>query len=413
MESRMSSVETINQLTGKHEPSEAKQMHGTLSRPNHSSLKEHAPFVRTTCPPTSESKNLKKAHQTHMNHDIKRTPAIFLAVCLLGMLSPLSTHGEPTVIKIGTLPGLRYDVKQFDVRPGEEIKLVFENKDTMLHNLVITKPGKRMEIIQAAMLLGTQALAKHFVPDSPNVLWSTEVVASNDAFTLDFKAPEQQDDYPFVCTYPGHGYIMFGTMRVTDSPAPMEMNAGPTVAMTKHHHDNNRAIVKRAFMPNAGPATIAVKLPGGHSYCWDAGAVCFRYAWQGGFVEPVYRKPEKLLGEVYYREDHLFPFLLGNHSPSRPVNVQFLGYSLDDAGIPEFEYEADGIQFKERLVVTENKLVRRFRTSADQAIDLRFPIDPNHAAQLDSTGKREGDSFHFKGEEAKEFYIIVVPPNEH
>jgi azurin len=333
---------------------------------------------------------------------------MYLLGVLLMFTSP-STQAEPTVIKIGTLPGLRYDVKRFDVKPGEDVRLVFENKDTMLHNLVITKPGKRMEIIQAAMLLGTQALAKHFVPDSPNVLWSTEVVASNDSFTLTFKAPSEKDDYPYVCTYPGHGFIMYGTMRVTDSPEPKEMNTGPMVAMAEHHHDENQAIVKRGFMPDAGPATIAVKLPGGHSYCWDAGAVCFRYAWQGDFMEQVYRKPAKLLGKVYYREDHKFPFLLGADSPTRPSNVRFLGYSLDETGIPEFEYEADRIHFKERLVVTENKLVRRFRTTSDQTVELRFPIDPDQSPQLDSTGKREGDAFVFSGKDAEEFYIIVVP----
>ncbi len=346
-----------------------------------------------------------------ISNPLKRHFGTTVGKYLLGvllMLSFQSTQAEPRTIKIGTLPGLRYDVKRFDVKPGEEVKLVFENKDTMLHNLVITKPGKRMEIIQAAMLLGTQALAKHFVPDSPNVLWSTEVVASNDSFTLEFTAPAEQEDYPLVCTYPGHGFIMFGTMRVTDSPAPMEMNTGPTVAMAEHHHDDNQAIVKRGFMPDAGPATIAVKLPGGHSYCWDAGAVCFRYAWQGDFIEQVYRKPAKLLGDVYYREDHQFPFLLGS-AHTRPSDIQFLGYALDEAGIPEFEYEADGVHFTERLVVTENKLVRRFRTTSNHPVQLTFPIDPDQSALLDSTGKRENGVFQFTGKEAGEFYIIAVP----
>lgn len=333
--------------------------------------------------------------------------------CILFFLAaflPQATCAEPEVIKIGTLPGLRFDIKRFDVLPGADVKLVFENKDTMLHNLVITKPGKSMEIVQAAMLLGTQALAKHFVPDSPNVLWATKVVASNDSYTLEFKAPEETADYPYVCTYPGHGFIMFGTMRVTDHPEAKEMNAGPTTATTEHHHKHDHAFVKRAFMPDAGPATIAVKLPGGHSYCWDAGAVCFRYAWRGGFVEPVYRKPEKLLGNVYYREDHRFPFLIGIEAPSRPTDVQFLGYALDESGIPEFEYQADGIKFHERISVTESKLVRRFRTSSDNSIDLWFPVDPGQEAKLDSTGQRVNDAFHFSGQVAEEFYIIIIPP---
>ena len=139
----------------------------------------------------------------------------------LGMfLLPLTATAdeEATVVRMGTLPGLQYDLKQFDVRPGAEVKLVFRNDDTMLHNLVIVKPGTREEVVAAANALGGEAAEKDYIPDSANVLWSIGVVDQETSKTLEFKAPMESGDYPYVCTYPGHGLIMHGIMRVTENP---------------------------------------------------------------------------------------------------------------------------------------------------------------------------------------------------
>ena len=43
----------------------------------------------------------------------------------------------------------------------------------------------------------------------------------------------------------------------------------------------SKAKLVRTFMPGSSPAAIAVALPGGHAYCWDAGNCRLRYAWQG------------------------------------------------------------------------------------------------------------------------------------
>lgn len=333
----------------------------------------------------------------------------WLVVPLLCLLFDQAVIAEEITIQIGTLPGLRYDMKRFDVRPGDKVKLVFSNQDTMLHNLVIVTPGSRVEIISAALTLGAKAIEKHYVPDSPKVLWATDVVASGESFTLEFTAPSETGEYPYVCTYPGHGFLMYGTMRVSDTLEKPEMNTGPVVAQTSHQHHDDGAILKRAFMPHSGPASIAVRLPGGHSYCWDAGACHLRYAWKGGFVESVYRKPEKLLGEIYYRESHNFPFRLGNKKPEPPNKFQFLGYALDASGIPEFEYEADGIHIFERIEVREDRLVRRFRTAAEGPVDLWYPIDPSQASRLDSTGQLTGNFYRFSGKDAVEFYVTLSP----
>ena len=44
--------------------------------------------------------------------------------------------------------------------------------------------------------------------------------------------------------------------------------------------------VVRMFMPDSGPASIAVATPEGVHYCWDAGTMQLRYAWTGDFLDP-------------------------------------------------------------------------------------------------------------------------------
>ena len=119
---------------------------------------------------------------------------------------------------------------------------------------------------------------------------------------------------------------------------------------------DKEAIVVRWDMPEATPAAIAVGLPGGLSYCFDAGESRLRYAWSGGFLdltETLSRKTDekkmtptaKLVGEVFYRSPS-FPFRVG--APDRVPQRRFLGYRIVD-GAPEFRYRIDGIEVLERV----------------------------------------------------------------
>lgn len=341
----------------------------------------------------------------------RRFICLFISIALL----PLGASAAPTTVKIGVLPGLCYDLKRFEVRPGTEVELVFTNTDSMLHNLLICRSNTRLDVIKAAENLGSEAAEKNYVPDSPNVLWSIPVVTLDATQTLRFTAPATAGDYPFVCTFPGHGLIMHGIMGVTNNPGKPVPNVDepsdmPDHAGHSHHADQGkRAIVRRTFMQDAGPAAIAVKLPGGHSYCWDAGACCFRYAWTGGFVTPEYRETDKVDGKIYLREDHQFPLRIGEKAPEV---VKFLGYRLDDSGAPEFEYKMDEIVVKEFLTVREGALVRRFRTTAAPGQSIAYFFNPETAAQFEATGERKDDHYLFRGEQACEFFITVKPSHD-
>ena len=67
------------------------------------------------------------------------------------------------------------------------------------------------------MPMPTDPEAKAFVPDSPDVLFSTKLVKEGETERLGFTAPKKPGEYIFVCTFPGHWVRMYGVMLVVDN----------------------------------------------------------------------------------------------------------------------------------------------------------------------------------------------------
>ncbi|WP_079716363.1 PVC-type heme-binding CxxCH protein [Parapedobacter luteus] len=111
---------------------------------------------------------------------------------------------------------MQYDKKLITVPAGKRITLVFENPDGMQHNLLIIRPGTLDIVGKAAddMLRSSEAFDRQYVPAIPEVLHHTPLVNPGESFTLEFTAPREPGDYPYVCTFPGHWRGMNGIMRV-------------------------------------------------------------------------------------------------------------------------------------------------------------------------------------------------------
>lgn len=128
---------------------------------------------------------------------------------------PASWGGEADVtLSVGTLPGLLFDTPSFSVAAGSKVALRFDNNDDMLHNLVITTPGSADEIVDAAMNLGIRGQEMNYVPDGDEVLHYVGLLEPETEQTIYFEAPATPGEYPFVCTFPGHGMTMRGVLKV-------------------------------------------------------------------------------------------------------------------------------------------------------------------------------------------------------
>ena len=127
---------------------------------------------------------------------------------------------KPVVISLKAITGLQYDLARFSVKPGTKVKLILTNSDDMSHNLLFTKPGARQLVVDEALKMGDKGPELNYIPQLPEVLWSIPVLSPGESKTLEFTAPEKPGVYPYVCTYPGHGFVMYGAMYVTHDGMP-------------------------------------------------------------------------------------------------------------------------------------------------------------------------------------------------
>lgn len=203
-------------------------------------------------------------------------------------------------------------------------------------------------------------------------------------------------------------------------------------------------VIYRTFMPGASPAAIAVALPGGQYYCWDAGESRLRYVWtKGGFIRNNKRhwssngKPVcDYYGQPYYTArssflDHVtietltktnhgtpvydtaqaaadFPIRIGDGQQPRP---RYRGYRLID-GYPEFWVSLGNADIYERIVAEGSGIARHFRIAGHKA-PVTIALAPNPDCELrSSTGSLADDgTLNLSAEEANAFTITIIEKN--
>ncbi len=195
------------------------------------------------------------------------------------------------VVRIHTVEEeMRYDKPFFAVEAGRSVQVVLENEDLMPHNLVITRTGKLKEVALAGAELGTTPGldGKLYVPDSPDVLFSTGMVNAGKREVLTFTAPTEPGEYPYVCSFPRHWMRMYGVMVVVPDLDAWQRN--PTTP--KDPLGNNRSFVKNWKQADFDTDKLADSLRGrspliGAKLFKDATCLgCHKMKGEGGAVGP-------------------------------------------------------------------------------------------------------------------------------
>ena len=150
-----------------------------------------------------------------------------------------------TTIRLKAIPAkMAFNVTEIHVEAGHTYQFIFENPDHMLHNVVISQPGKANAVgeLADAMAAHPDGMAKHFVPESDLVLFSTPQIPHGGKFEKSFTTPKEHGSYPILCTFPGHWRLMSGVMVVgapkpktelkTAAPKPVQTTGAPAVALT-------------------------------------------------------------------------------------------------------------------------------------------------------------------------------------
>lgn len=344
---------------------------------------------------------------------------IIFVFFLIGFDNP----GENREIEINAVSGMQYDVVRFKVKPGETIKLTLHNVDEMTHNWLLTLPGKREAIVSKALKIPNGA-ANNYIPKDENVLAAIPLLNPDQSYTISFTAPEKEGVYPYVCTYPGHGSVMYGAMYVTDNLMPplasdenipeqrRESDETEEESTSGHPYPMVLPAMYRAFMPQSGPASIAVGMLGDISYCWDAGQCRLRYAWKGGFLDMERtwsgkgKERADIVGVVFYREELDYPIKVGQEK--LVPEVDFKGYRMMNR-YPTFLYKINKIEVEERIVPTFDSpgIQRMFKLKNTQdTLWIDIPQKENIKITVNQ-GMETPDGIKLSPAEAESFSITI------
>ena len=347
-----------------------------------------------------------------------------LYVASMAAAKPPAGFGTPDVeITLGTKHGqMRFDQEALAVQPGAKVKLTLKNTCEMLHNWVLVKGGTadRDRVSGKALQLGAQSMVKHFVPDDPAIVASSQIAMPGKDVVVYFVAPKAEGDYPYVCTLPGHAFTMVGVMAVSQDPkgALNRLNkAQPQVRAQWPLLVTNQPILQRAFVQNSPARSICVGLPGGVNYLFDAETCAVQYGWTGAFLDVgPDRKGRggrhcKILGQRF-EVGNLGALQVGDATPV------FEGYSR--IGAPELYYRVGNARVRQLITlhagladgVLKRGLQYTFKV-ADAKGPVTFKLNPEQVLAEASAGKWSADksALTLSAKDATEFTVTLLPKN--
>ena len=150
---------------------------------------------------------------------IKLSYFLIFKLCLFSFLFA-NESSPPKEITITGNDAMQFDVKSFEAKGEESLRLTFKNigsmpKIAMGHNLVILKKDI------SAITFGQKVLASGGSATNPlpksllgDVIASTKLLGPGESEVVIFKAPNETGEYEYVCTFPGHFAMMRGKMIV-------------------------------------------------------------------------------------------------------------------------------------------------------------------------------------------------------
>lgn len=113
---------------------------------------------------------------------------------------------------------MRYDTPRLVVEAGKPFEVIVENDDFMPHNLVFVPPGSREKAATLSANMKPEQLdsqGRAYIPANAGVLGATRLLDAGRRETIKLTAPTTPGEYEYVCTFPGHWTLMWGTLVVT------------------------------------------------------------------------------------------------------------------------------------------------------------------------------------------------------
>lgn len=136
-------------------------------------------------------------------------------------MQAFSDDGDVAVIAIEADDLMRFSTNQFSVRPGQMVRLTLTHigslpAQAMGHNVVILKAGDDALDFGTDVGVHGGSADNNFVPNElrDRVVAFTKMIGGGESATVEFQAPSEPGEHPFLCSFPGHFVQMTGVMRV-------------------------------------------------------------------------------------------------------------------------------------------------------------------------------------------------------
>ena len=138
----------------------------------------------------------------------------------LAFLGALTVRAQDAEVKITGNDTMQYDTKAFEVKAGQKVKLTLTNvgklpKVAMGHNVTVLKKGSDK---QAFAMEAIKFAANDYIPTTApfkdQIIAHTKILGPGESESIEFTAPAEAGDYPFLCTFPGHFEWIDGARQV-------------------------------------------------------------------------------------------------------------------------------------------------------------------------------------------------------
>ena len=353
------------------------------------------------------------------NKRMQKLSLTLIVLCILTIQCNENRSNASISVSIKAINGLKYDKIRFSVKPGSKVLLTLNNESDMPHNMVITKPGARQEVVSAGLKLEGKGPEMNFIPDIDAVLWSIPILSPGQSKSVSFTAPSKTGVYPYVCTYPGHGFTMFGEMHVTMNADTAQITENDSLSRkTKivekaHPYPLTTPYLYHVFIEGASPASIGVALPNQLSYCWDATSCRILFAWKGEFLDMAdmweghFDAYAKVLGDIFFTDNTDYPLRITENAIPE---VKYKGYRLVEH-YPEFHYQLNGMDVYELNKPKSDSmgLIREFRIpNAKKPISYYVNSGDNAMKYEFSAGRFDKRKLRLSPADAKKFTITMT-----
>jgi len=155
-----------------------------------------------------------------------------------------------------------------------------------------------------------------------------------------------------------------------------------------HHHP----VVMRVHVEGAAARTIAVGMPGGMNYCFDAGQCCVQFGWAGAFLDVGPDRdgrggrPCKTLGPRFSVGNSGWPLRVG--AGAQPA-VKFRGYRTKPTPAFELEWGGRALTWEVEPAPAGVGLRYTFTFASPLAAAAEFVVDPDGLSLSSSLGALE------------------------